>query len=1083
MADSLLFETSELEILETIDFEEEIQRPESLRFFTLEDQLVDFFEKSLPAGKPTTFQKRHLQNMQQRIKKLYGQNITFSDSDYVLDTNRKTVDTTWIHDVYAPFEYKAYNLTKSYVPLFDKNSKVTPNYYPRLIAALPRTYSSTGEGRQLTKKSVLVNEEGKAPVIGLGNFVKNKTVINDDGTYDVAQEEVAHTGDDLKIKGYFLDAKPFDIPNPMQDHPFLKSSASGYIDSDIPLLSMYPTIESILEHAVPVTKDPYTEGKKYLDFYDVSISDVPWRVWKQRFPPVESKEMPLNVAPLVFPNKQEDEPSNILIKTYNNPRVIGEHSRYWLTRQIDGGDFVSKLLISSSSEHGVISTPPSIQPPEPDYPVVHSDVCANLTNDFDSFLSAGLYRNTKFDKGGIPLEGVCVPVGKIQQEKLKHVSSKKLWKETEENSIKTNYLRLLASFQQVVKESHTTYEKPKTVEESERRKDVLNILEDSERSPDDKVRAIEILLRDTQLNDNQYYDVDSRFVVCMHTLEILRGKMEEDAYSFFKDWTMTYEGSRVCRYCSEEVSDLVVVATDDYDEDGYLVKSNEKLEGNVDSSSTPNSFLQIRHLFDLKTGGESLMFLTLSLLQTLPQETQVLPVLHLIRKITASLKARATQKSMSKKDQDRVEGVLGLCGTILILQIHTPFLVPKRSVKLSGYPRDTEDSNDSPILDSILTLLKRTFDEFPVMLDGSIRSIAGDILARGKKVREESIRYFPVFIKEFKTLLENARERYTLPAEEINANSVKFPIMRVENPIFGTSDVIGDESVTECNQQSLTAQWISKLQPTLIQKPLKLIRIQETTRIEISKKLEKIVVSIVDKKEVASNISKGVPSGFPVISEFIKSSNDFCSFVTASMRILDLISKTTFSKEKQASFRRELVSMTSQESSSILRDAAKGILIKVLHEIKGSPELVRIVNNYAKSDLTLRMLFTSKEAAEKEAFKLREQEKNLVKSRYREMNDTQREIVKLLVDIGQSEFIVTNVDREIFAKQFERENLEENLDVDKPEEGYDDVRDYVENGDLPQAANGVELDVDRGNYGDRAVRDYNDYGNINAFDE
>ena len=32
---------SEFEILETIHFEEEIQRPESLRFFTLDEQLLD----------------------------------------------------------------------------------------------------------------------------------------------------------------------------------------------------------------------------------------------------------------------------------------------------------------------------------------------------------------------------------------------------------------------------------------------------------------------------------------------------------------------------------------------------------------------------------------------------------------------------------------------------------------------------------------------------------------------------------------------------------------------------------------------------------------------------------------------------------------------------------------------------------------------------------------------------------------------------------------------------------------------------------------------------------------------------------
>ena len=51
---SLVFEPSDLEIIETIDFEEEVQRPEELRFFTLDEQLIDYFQKSLPKKKHVT---------------------------------------------------------------------------------------------------------------------------------------------------------------------------------------------------------------------------------------------------------------------------------------------------------------------------------------------------------------------------------------------------------------------------------------------------------------------------------------------------------------------------------------------------------------------------------------------------------------------------------------------------------------------------------------------------------------------------------------------------------------------------------------------------------------------------------------------------------------------------------------------------------------------------------------------------------------------------------------------------------------------------------------------------------------------
>ena len=1083
MADIFTFETSELEILETIDFEEEVQRPFSLRFFTLSDQLVDFFEKSLPPGKPTSFEKKQLQYMQQRLKTTYMENINFSETEYVLNSNRKEVNVSWIHEVYSGFDYEPYSLTKNYIPLLDKKNKLTPNYYPRLLTALPLPYKTTEEGRQLTKTSVLVNKDGKKPIIGLGNYMKTKTIINDDGSYGTEKEPVPYTTDDLKISGFFLDKKPFDLPNPMQDHPFLKSTASDYIESDIPLLSMYPSIQAIAEHAIPTTSDPYGEGSKYLKFYDIKLKDIPWGVWKQKFPSVETKEISKNVQPLSFPNKEIDEPSGVLVKTYSTPRYSAEHPRLWLAKQVDAGYLVPVLLLSASSTNGVISNPPSVQPPEPEYPISQSDICGNLLNDFDSFLSAGLYRPRRFEnKTGIPLEGICVPVEKIQQEKQSHSSKKIRWNEAEEQAIKSRYVKLLSLFQiKTENEEKPKFEKMKIKEESERRKDILNILNDSERSDDDKVSTIELLLRDTDLINNIYMDKDSLFVICMHTLEILRGKLEENSFTFFNEWTTVNEGSRICKYCSEEVSSQVLVDTDDYDDDGYRVISSGKFEETVEYKSVPNNFFQIKNLFDLKHGGESLLFLTLSILQTLPQETQILPVLHLMRRITQSLNA----KNASKRDKDRIEGILGICGIVIILQTHIPFLVPKRTIKLSGFPRDSDSPGDSEILDSILFLLKKTFSEFPVMLEGSISVIAGYIMSKLQKIKEETGKYLQVFAKEFRPLLENARERYSLPEIELsNINSVKFPIVRVEKPLFNVADVIGTEMGLVCDQKHLLTTWSSKISPSVQQPKIKYEKMDQARDLfAISTNVEEVKLLTLTKKEIQANISKGLPSAFSKLSEFVKTENDGCAFVTLTLRLLDLVKNTKFSKEKQIELRSQLVLLNSMEQSSLLRDAAKGYLFMFLNEVKESPEVVRIINEKLKSDLTLRILFTSKKSAEDEKFKLESQERNLFKARNREMTDTQREVVKMLVDIGQSEFIVSNIDRELFAKQYELEKLEMELDGNMPEEGYYDYRDYVENGDLPVAPDGALLEVDRGFYGDRAVRDYEDYGTSQTMDE
>jgi hypothetical protein len=143
---------------------------------------------------------------------------------------------------------------------------------------------------------------------------------------------------------------------------------------------------------------------------------------------------------------------------------------------------------------------------------------------------------------------------------------------------------------------------------------------------------------------------------------------------------------------------------------------------------------------------------------------------------------------------------------------------------------------------------------------------------------------------------------------------------------------------------------------------------------------------------------------------------------------------------------------------------------------------MRTLLDAIKTDLVFKILLQSKDKADKEELELRTREKNELKARYREMTDTKRELVKMLVDIGISEFIVTNEDRKLFAKQYEQKIEEEFLEsLDIPEGDF--LRDYVENGDQPIDNMGNTLDVDFGDYGDRAVLDYNDYTSIPAFDD
>ena len=127
------------------------------------------------------------------------------------------------------------------------------------------------------------------------------------------------------------------------------------------------------------------------------------------------------------------------------------------------------------------------------------------------------------------------------------------------------------------------------------------------------------------------------------------------------------------------------------------------------------------------------------------------------------------------------------------------------------------------------------------------------------------------------------------------------------------------------------------------------------------------------------------------------------------------------------------------------------------------------------------MFLQSKEKAMKAEEELRTREKNELKARYREMSDTRRELVKMLVDVGISEFIVTNEDRRRFAQEFDRKVEVEYDEMMGPEGDFE--RDYVENGDQPVDVMGNTLEVDFGNYGERAVLNYDDYTAVQAFDE
>ena len=208
-------------------------------------------------------------------------------------------------------------------------------------------------------------------------------------------------------------------------------------------------------------------------------------------------------------------------------------------------------------------------------------------------------------------------------------------------------------------------------------------------------------------------------------------------------------------------------------------------------------------------------------------------------------------------------------------------------------------------------------------------------------------------------------------------------------------------------------------------------------------------------------------------------------------RVLDILSgDASVDKKIIQEYRSACILIQTKISPALLRDSAKGLAYKLFQEISknaNSRGLETLLQNTVKRDVVMRMILLKKLDAEKEVNTLKSRERETMKSRLREMNDNEREITKKMLDIGIAEFIITNRDREIFVKEYgvkeSTDVLAEGIvDANRPEEGYNDTRDY-ENDNEPVAENGQPMNVDNGDYGDAAQRDYNDYAGAPQYDD
>lgn len=1098
MADILTFDPQkDYVILEDItDFEEEVQRSEQLRFFTLEEQLLDYQSKVLYSKtKVTRFDQKKIKKEIERFQEVYENNIVFSNEkdDYVVDNQRKRINIPWVRGIYSNFEYQTYEFDQKWDPLMDPNKRTTPNFYDNMIRSLPLPYKTTEQdGVPIEEDITLVDEKGEKNIVGLKNYHKTTTALHDDGSFSILKTPILDTVDNLKRKGYYIGIRPVAIPKPIQENTFLSSNRPVEYMTNKPLIEIFPEIETILNNAVPTTTDPYGEGLKFLKVYDVKLSQVPWSSWKERFPPVDLIRSSPEVLSINFPESKDDFTiSESVQKEYMSTTPPGIHARYWLSMQEDAGKFVSKLFLRNVGTAGNLAPQPSLEDLKTMFPESTPEECLVIES-FDKFLTSSVYRSPKWsdvssaiDKNkALPL-GKCIPPEVILQETKRLLSTGTAWSENTPEDIVKSYRTLLRKFV-TLKESENveTYETYKSRPDSETRKDVLNILKGPDRNPEDKADAILLLVKGLQAKDNIFYDKDDMFIVCNHTIRLLRGDLEDNEEKFFNEWTTVEEGTHVCKFCSETINDKILVAKDDFDDSGNVIINYDKLESNqqITSANMISSDLNnIQTLFDKKSTAEIVLLLSITLLQIHPEEGILNPIIHFLREITNDLRSR----KIPTEKREAAEGAFGLVGCIVLLQTHVPFLYPKSSFgikifKTTGFPRDIDSNPDeSPVINNLLFILKSYFTNFQNSIDritGFTRALTKNKLS----IKNDVIKYLRGAYQKFQTQFEIAQRMYTEPETEVLMQNIDISIIRPKKNDYQPFERVGEEELlATCEIPHPYIINITKMPPSLVQQPLTLLDIKPTTLLAISPQPIKIpVLNIENDKEIGKRLAKGIPKGLlksDKLKKFLDNTNtDLVSVTNMFSRVMDLLSTREEADLKMIQgYREQIVYLkTVNVDKKRLRDIAKGLFYEFLHSI---PEKEgKVIDDAIDKDLTMAMLLFTKEEAEKISMAASTKERDFFKNFMRRQNDLQREAYKRLIDIGMTPQVIGISQLIEFAEEYNNPPGEKSED-DQPE----DVSTLIDRNPDIDSVN--VLNIDNGSAND--VFDNGDYDNTSRINE
>jgi hypothetical protein len=1015
----LTFDPSEFVVLEdSIEVDETIQRPEAVRFFTIEEQETDAFELLMPKGRTTQFQRDEIRDVVTRMRELYDAHVLALPDDYALREPTRGTNLPWVHPVYADVELRPYSFKDSWAALFETPS--ASGYYPRLTAALPKPYTSTGGVLQeVEQPTEFVNTAGEKPIRVLPVYTATKTVVHEDKTTEVVPRPMPGSEDVVNRLGFYLDARPTPIPNPLPDHPFLTSNKAGFVETTAPLLDVLPSLDAVLTHGVPVTSDPYGVAGPYLKLYDVKLSDIPWSSWKSRFPPVEVEQVLREKQELPFPKADELAPSAKILEAYKTTYAPGVSVREWLMRQDDGGEFVVKALLSKAIDNGSVESVPGVDLPVPEPPATTLAECSLMGLTFPDFLVKGLLRKTPAGKL------ICVPLEHVRQERARAgYLNRKPWKESTENDIKVEHLSALRGYRRQEPEipilaEQKTPGKPDSVH----RQEAVAILQDPRRHSRDKLRDLEEIVKDDILAKNVYTDADGSFVLCEHTLALLSGDLEKDRTFFYDVWTAKVEGWRVCKYCGERLLGDDLVDQEEFDEQGFVLNKKEALEtGPVfhgeSIAALAAGLKSMSGLFTLDDPCDSIVFHLLSLLQVLPTNGELVSFfLSKGREQTAKL-GKMTNASMEGR------GIIGLAITVLLLQAHTdPLLEPRRSfwskpMTFAGYPRDADTPEAFGLVDLLLMVLENTYRGFPTALSGPTKQIIRAVLTNPQRIRTSVLTILD------KRLLPLPDIQKALAPARAKVKSLPPPLPVVPFLPIQTPLTTAVESPRCFSGQTI----LGGKNPPRIRQPAMSLR-----RIHPASVRETVTPPVSERVEVA-----------PVPTDQIRRRLGLKGTVEKSGYRTALLLAAHLARTRQSAL--PVASVDPTQSTSLLRDIGAGFLKEASQGLKSVPT----------TDVTVFCLLADYTKSKAEARKVRATERITYVQRMANFTDLEREVNMELAKRGMAPVILALEERKELGRGVDLSHL---VDV-----GVGLPQDTEEQGDIGQANAGAG--VDHGNYGD-----------------